>query len=46
MGWTQKMKILVTGEDIVKDYHRCGAFDYAGIRPSTVYGPLNVEESS
>jgi nucleoside-diphosphate-sugar epimerase len=32
------------GEDIVKDYHRKGAFDYAIIRPSAVYGPLDVED--
>jgi nucleoside-diphosphate-sugar epimerase len=32
------------GEDLVKDYHRCGAFDYAIIRPSAVYGPLDVED--
>ena len=34
----------LTGEDIVKDYHRRGAFDYAVIRPSAVYGPLDVED--
>ncbi len=34
----------MTGEDIVKDYHRRGAFDYAIIRPSAVYGPLDVED--
>jgi len=32
------------GEDLVKDYHRRGCFDYAVIRPSTVYGPLDVED--
>jgi len=32
------------GEDLVKDYHRRGAFDYAIIRPSAVYGPLDVED--
>ncbi len=32
------------GEDIVKDYHRRGAFDYAILRPSAVYGPLDVED--
>ena len=32
------------GEDIVKDYHRRGCFDYAIIRPSAVYGPLDVED--
>ena len=36
--------LKLTGEDIVKDYHRRGAFDYAIIRPSTVYGPLDVED--
>jgi len=34
----------LTGEDLVKDYHRRGAFDYAIIRPSAVYGPLDVED--
>jgi nucleoside-diphosphate-sugar epimerase len=34
----------LTGEDIVKDYHRRGAFDYCIIRPSAVYGPLDVED--
>jgi nucleoside-diphosphate-sugar epimerase len=34
----------LTGEDIVKDYHRRGAFDYAIMRPSAVYGPLDVED--
>jgi nucleoside-diphosphate-sugar epimerase len=34
----------LTGEDIVKDYHRRGAFEYAIIRPSAVYGPLDVED--
>ena len=34
----------LTGEDIVKDYHRRGCFDYAVIRPSAVYGPLDVED--
>lgn len=34
----------LTGEDIVKDYHRRDAFDYAIIRPSAVYGPLDVED--
>jgi nucleoside-diphosphate-sugar epimerase len=32
------------GEDLVKDYHRRGCFDYAVIRPSAVYGPLDVED--
>lgn len=34
----------LTGEDLVKDYHRKDAFDYAIIRPSAVYGPLDVED--
>jgi len=34
----------LTGEDIVKDYHRRGCFDYCIIRPSAVYGPLDVED--
>jgi nucleoside-diphosphate-sugar epimerase len=34
----------LTGEDIIKDYHRRGHFDYAIIRPSAVYGPLDVED--
>jgi nucleoside-diphosphate-sugar epimerase len=34
----------LAGEDIVKDYHRRGCFDYAIIRPSAVYGPLDVED--
>jgi len=34
----------LTGEDIVRDYHRRGAFDYAIVRPSAVYGPLDVED--
>ena len=34
----------LSGEDLVKDYHRRGAFDYAIIRPSAVYGPLDVED--
>ena len=34
----------LAGEDLVKDYHRCGAFDYCIIRPSAVYGPLDVED--
>jgi nucleoside-diphosphate-sugar epimerase len=32
----------LSGEDLVKDYHRRGCFDYAVIRPSAVYGPLDV----
>lgn len=34
----------LAGEDIVKDYHRRGCFDYTIIRPSAVYGPLDVED--
>ena len=34
----------LAGEDLVKDYHRRGCFDYAIIRPSAVYGPLDVED--
>jgi nucleoside-diphosphate-sugar epimerase len=34
----------LAGEDIVKDYHRRGAFDYCILRPSAVYGPLDVED--
>lgn len=36
--------LKLTGEDLVKDYHRRGHFDYAIIRPSAVYGPLDVED--
>jgi nucleoside-diphosphate-sugar epimerase len=34
----------LAGEQLVKDYHRRGAFDYVIIRPSAVYGPLDVED--
>jgi len=34
----------LAGEWLVKDYHRRGFFDYAIIRPSAVYGPLDVED--
>jgi len=34
----------LTGEDIVKDYQNRGVFDYTIIRPSAVYGPLDVED--
>jgi nucleoside-diphosphate-sugar epimerase len=34
----------LAGEDIVKDYHRRGCFDYCILRPSAVYGPLDVED--
>ena len=34
----------LAGEHLVKDYHRRGCFDYTIIRPSAVYGPLDVED--
>lgn len=34
----------LAGEDLVKDYHRRGCFNYTIIRPSAVYGPLDVED--
>jgi nucleoside-diphosphate-sugar epimerase len=34
----------LAGEDLVKDYHRRGCFDYCILRPSAVYGPLDVED--
>ena len=34
----------LAGENLVKDYHRRGAFDYVIVRPSAVYGPLDVED--
>jgi nucleoside-diphosphate-sugar epimerase len=34
----------LAGEWLVKDYHRKGCFDYSIIRPSAVYGPLDVED--
>jgi nucleoside-diphosphate-sugar epimerase len=34
----------LSGEDLVKDYSRRGCFDYVIIRPSAVYGPLDVED--
>lgn len=36
--------LKLAGEDLVKDYARCGYFDYTIIRPSAVYGPLDVED--
>ena len=36
------MKLM--GEWLVKDYHRRGYFDYTIIRPSAVYGELDVED--
>ena len=34
----------LTGEDLIKDYQRRGCFDYCIVRPSAVYGPLDVED--
>ena len=34
----------LAGEQLVKDYHRRGDFDYVVVRPSAVYGPLDVED--
>jgi nucleoside-diphosphate-sugar epimerase len=34
----------LAGEHLVKDYHRRGSFDYVIVRPSAVYGPLDVED--
>jgi nucleoside-diphosphate-sugar epimerase len=34
----------LAGEQLVKDYHRRSAFDYVIVRPSAVYGPLDVED--
>ena len=34
----------LAGEDLVKDYSRRGCFSYTVIRPSAVYGPLDVED--
>jgi nucleoside-diphosphate-sugar epimerase len=34
----------LAGEDLVKDYHCRGCFDYCIVRPSAVYGPLDVED--
>ena len=34
----------LAGEDLVKDYTRRGCFGHAIIRPSAVYGPLDVED--
>lgn len=36
--------LKLTGENLVKDYARRGCFDYTIIRPSAVYGPLDVED--
>jgi nucleoside-diphosphate-sugar epimerase len=34
----------LAGENLVKDYARRGCFDHIIIRPSAVYGPLDVED--
>jgi len=34
----------LAGEDLVKDYSRRNCFTYSIIRPSAVYGPLDVED--
>ena len=34
----------LAGEWLVRDYHRRGCFDYSILRPSAVYGPLDVED--
>jgi len=34
----------LAGEQLVKDYTRRGCFDHVIIRPSAVYGPLDVED--
>ena len=34
----------LAGEDLVKDYTRRGCFDHVILRPSAVYGPLDVED--
>jgi nucleoside-diphosphate-sugar epimerase len=34
----------LAGEHLVKDYARRGCFNYTIIRPSAVYGPLDVED--
>jgi nucleoside-diphosphate-sugar epimerase len=34
----------LAGEDLVKDYTRRGCFDHVIVRPSAVYGPLDVED--
>jgi nucleoside-diphosphate-sugar epimerase len=36
--------LKLAGEDLVKDYTRRGCFDHVIIRPSAVYGPLDVED--
>lgn len=36
--------LKLAGEHLVKDYARRGCFDYTILRPSAVYGPLDVED--
>jgi UDP-glucose 4-epimerase len=36
--------LKLTGERLVKDYTRRGCFNHTIIRPSAVYGPLDVED--
>jgi nucleoside-diphosphate-sugar epimerase len=36
--------LKLTGEHLVKDYTRRGCFNHTIIRPSAVYGPLDVED--
>lgn len=36
--------LKLAGEHLVKDYTRRGCFDHVIIRPSAVYGPLDVED--
>jgi len=36
--------LKLTGEHLVKDYTRRGCFNHVIIRPSAVYGPLDVED--
>jgi nucleoside-diphosphate-sugar epimerase len=36
--------LKLAGENLVKDYTRRGCFDHVIIRPSAVYGPLDVED--
>ena len=36
--------LKLTGEHLLKDYTRRGCFDHVIIRPSAVYGPLDVED--
>jgi nucleoside-diphosphate-sugar epimerase len=36
--------LKLTGEQLVRDYHRQGCFDYVIVRPSAVYGEWDVED--